>query len=686
MKSFLIFLIATAMLAQAPPNPQSRVAGRFVASSYGTWSIPLYTAPSGTGSRTFSISSTTVKIGDGRYFMPFSTNAPIFVGTEQVTPTAIGPGCILNAVGTGICTITATFVNKHSTLEPVTSATYGLQEALNDASLSGGGAVTIDSSWTALGGTTAIFNAATIPANTGIEDTRIGSPTSSSFPVLAPSGDTTGGTDGTAIAAACTAGKTLQLLPGTYYVGKSNTAVTLSAVCSIQGGGPGITIIQNEGTTNDVIVVNTANGPSGTTPTYPNPMTSGGTFSGFTIREDSGLAATAGAGLRVGTNTSTVTFGYTFTDIDVKGTYYGVRIDPGFWQNTFRNMVISNPVNQGVYFDSPSPNGDSYWDNIMLIGNCATSACLSTTPANFYINRADTNRIHAIKFNVGKFVFGTGSGGISNLQISDVGVEGAATCAFDFSAGNTSNYALVQIGNSEFETLGLSPFPICNPTGVQNLKVSNLCAGGSTSVSSKCFDYPIYGYYLYDDLNGVANADLANAESDNLQVWVHTFASVWSGTNLTLTGSGTVQASLTSGPSMYYASLTPATPNYTVTTPCTLGASGGGWCQAMGRITPGSGTFSGYACILVQGTGLELLKWSGAGTNAQLGSTDSTFTSGTHVIALGMLGTSLTCYRDGIASATATATDSTYTTAGNPAIAISSPVTGYTINGPVTVK
>ena len=49
MKSFLILLTATAMLAQAPPNPQSRVAGRFVASSYGTWSIPLYTAPSGTG-------------------------------------------------------------------------------------------------------------------------------------------------------------------------------------------------------------------------------------------------------------------------------------------------------------------------------------------------------------------------------------------------------------------------------------------------------------------------------------------------------------------------------------------------------------------------------------------------------------------------------------------------------------
>lgn len=176
MKKFLAFLILAApLLAQiSPPTGTSRTAGRFVAYNYGQWSMPIYQFPAGTGSKTFTLSNSTVQLGDGRVVMPFNTNAQVTVGTETVTLTAVGSGCIIGSTAIGGCSLTATFSNPHTNADRVSSATFGLQEALNDAGNSGGGAVTIDSAWAGLGGTTGIKNAATLPSNTAIEDVRTG--------------------------------------------------------------------------------------------------------------------------------------------------------------------------------------------------------------------------------------------------------------------------------------------------------------------------------------------------------------------------------------------------------------------------------------------------------------------------------------------------------------------------------
>jgi hypothetical protein len=166
-------LLAAPLVAQVSlPNSQSRVAGRFVAFNYGGWSIPLYTIPSGTGSKTFAPLYDTVQLPDGRRFVPFATTAPLYVGTEKVTVTAVGTGCTVNNTVPGACVLTATFSNLHTNAEKLSSGTFGLQEALNDASASGGGVVTIDSAWAAMGGTTTIRNAATVASSTAIEDIR----------------------------------------------------------------------------------------------------------------------------------------------------------------------------------------------------------------------------------------------------------------------------------------------------------------------------------------------------------------------------------------------------------------------------------------------------------------------------------------------------------------------------------
>ena len=178
MKRFLsLFLLAAPLLAQVSlPSNQSRVAGRFVAWNYGGWSLQLYKAPAGTGSQTFSVANPVVPLGDGRIIMPFATNAPLRVGNETVTVSAVGSNCVLSAGAPGYCVLTATFSNKHTTADAVSSGTFGLQEALNDAGASGGGAVTVDSTWASAGGTSGMISAATLPSNTAVEDVRTGVP------------------------------------------------------------------------------------------------------------------------------------------------------------------------------------------------------------------------------------------------------------------------------------------------------------------------------------------------------------------------------------------------------------------------------------------------------------------------------------------------------------------------------
>jgi len=113
-----------------------------------------------------------VSTGDGFVFYPLNTNAPVNIGsgsnTETKTPSAVSAN---NAAYDGM-NFTATFSNAHGKGDPVSSGTFGLQEAINVASAAGGGSVVVDARWTALGGTAAILSAATVPASVTIVDAR----------------------------------------------------------------------------------------------------------------------------------------------------------------------------------------------------------------------------------------------------------------------------------------------------------------------------------------------------------------------------------------------------------------------------------------------------------------------------------------------------------------------------------
>lgn len=173
----------------APPAGESRAVGVYYAPNYafGYGSIPAGYVESGiaaTGSGTLTMRIGYVSLPDGRKIVPYSTSAPIFVGSgtnqEKVTPSAVS-GCYPVDVSGFSCQITATFANLHGRGEAVYSASFGLQEAINDAVGGGGGTVTVDQWWgggngSPLAGTNTILNAALVYSSVSIIDYRTGIP------------------------------------------------------------------------------------------------------------------------------------------------------------------------------------------------------------------------------------------------------------------------------------------------------------------------------------------------------------------------------------------------------------------------------------------------------------------------------------------------------------------------------
>lgn len=180
---------------QNPPSNQSFVAGRYVARNYNYTGIRIFSGnTSGAGAATFSLSSASIRLPDGRTIVPFSaggTNTsgaaqalpaiPITVGSgttkETVTPTAI-TGCYIGAPQ-GTCQITATFNNAHGQGEVVTSGSCGIQESINDAGSYGGGVAEVDASLNQICGTATVNSdlaAAIVVPPVSIEDTHLGTP------------------------------------------------------------------------------------------------------------------------------------------------------------------------------------------------------------------------------------------------------------------------------------------------------------------------------------------------------------------------------------------------------------------------------------------------------------------------------------------------------------------------------
>lgn len=166
--------------AQGGPSTLSRVAGFYDSVSYRDWGASIVVGNSATGSQTITICPGLVTLRDGRVFQPFTAAngvfAPITIDpqsstqVETVTPTAsslVAPPASFSGNPQIQCaSVTATFSNTHgaslSTFQVISGDT-GIQEAINDAALNGGGMV----HW--------LIDPGIVTLNTGGLDTNLGS-------------------------------------------------------------------------------------------------------------------------------------------------------------------------------------------------------------------------------------------------------------------------------------------------------------------------------------------------------------------------------------------------------------------------------------------------------------------------------------------------------------------------------
>lgn len=155
----------------------SAFAGRYSAIDYAYGAGPVPNFPpalqlgagnAATGVATVTVITPITVTQGGTPFSPIAVGSSLNIGNasnqETVTVTSVGtPSLAGYAPGTGSVTVTATFVNVHGPQESVSSATFGLQEAINLAAANAGGEVVVTPGWYRQGGTAAIIAAATVP-------------------------------------------------------------------------------------------------------------------------------------------------------------------------------------------------------------------------------------------------------------------------------------------------------------------------------------------------------------------------------------------------------------------------------------------------------------------------------------------------------------------------------------------
>lgn len=143
MKKYLV-LILTALMATGPMTPLfaqapgdsslSRVAGVFVARNYN-FIASVVQGVQASGLQTLVVTNPQA-LKDGRVIIPYAVNAPVSVDGEIETPTTVSQTSCPSGgnVPEGCTAITATWTAVHGGGQNnVSSGTFGLQEAINDA-------------------------------------------------------------------------------------------------------------------------------------------------------------------------------------------------------------------------------------------------------------------------------------------------------------------------------------------------------------------------------------------------------------------------------------------------------------------------------------------------------------------------------------------------------------------------
>jgi hypothetical protein len=163
----LCFLCVSAF-AQLPPNRQ---AGVYIATAYNYDIDSSFYGAFGPYTFTRTACTNAVSLGT-RALDPFNVNASVTATDSNPANTETVAFLSQNLNG-GLCILQLAVTHPHVSYH-LSSGTFGLQEAINDATQNGGGNIVVDSKWR---GTTGMITGAAGNATVSITDNRTGSAT-----------------------------------------------------------------------------------------------------------------------------------------------------------------------------------------------------------------------------------------------------------------------------------------------------------------------------------------------------------------------------------------------------------------------------------------------------------------------------------------------------------------------------
>ncbi len=134
-----LFWLLAGLRAQTPANfSKPSIAGMAIASRYGVWRLTGIAKPGTTGQNVITLDQSTATLPDGTSFLPLSVNTPLMISDAPGSSVTVTPQEVNCSSGSGICTITAIFPRTLGNRVTLSSATGGVQEALNAQATRGG--------------------------------------------------------------------------------------------------------------------------------------------------------------------------------------------------------------------------------------------------------------------------------------------------------------------------------------------------------------------------------------------------------------------------------------------------------------------------------------------------------------------------------------------------------------------
>jgi hypothetical protein len=164
--ALFLALLASFALAQQIP---SRQAGVYLATAYNYDIDSSFYSAFGPYTFTRTACTNAVSLGT-RAFDPFNVNASVTLTDSNPSNTET-VAFVSQTLNGGLCILQLAVTHPHVSYH-LTSGTFGLQEAINDATQNGGGNIVLDSRWH---GTTAMITGAAGSAIVSITDNRTGS-------------------------------------------------------------------------------------------------------------------------------------------------------------------------------------------------------------------------------------------------------------------------------------------------------------------------------------------------------------------------------------------------------------------------------------------------------------------------------------------------------------------------------